>query len=264
MTVGDRPVQLEKKTSGMGALLVNADDWGRERLTTDRTLECYSLGTVSSVSAMVFMEDSDRAAAIAQDHNIDAGLHINLTTSFSAPNCPTGLLERHDKVAKYLLRHKLAQIVFHPGLAREFEYVVKTQIDEFRRIYGVQPKRLDGHHHVHLCANVLIQGLLPSETIVRRNFSFERGEKSPWNRGYRRFVDNCLARRHRLTDYFFSLPPLEPLARLQHIYSLSRRFVVEVETHPVNPDEYCYLAAGHILRDLRDIPVARPSALPQN
>jgi hypothetical protein len=248
----------------VGALLLNADDWGRDRLTTDRTSECYAIGALSSVSAMVFMEDSERAATIAREQKLDVGLHLNFTTPFSGPNCPTGLLERQDRVAKHLLRHKLGQIIFHPGFTREFDYLVAVQIDEFRRIYGAKPERFDGHHHMHLCANVLIQRLLPQGTIVRRNFSFERGEKSLWNRRYRSFVDNRLARRHRLTDYFFSLPPLDPPVRLQRIYSLSRRFVVEVETHPVNPDEYSYLAAGQILRDLRDIPIARPLALPRH
>jgi hypothetical protein len=34
---------------------------------------------------------------------------------------------------------------------------------------------------MHLCANVLWQGLLPAGTLVRRNFSFHPGEKSRWN-----------------------------------------------------------------------------------
>ena len=38
-------------------LIVNADDWGLDRQTTDRTLECCLPGAVSSVSAVVFMED---------------------------------------------------------------------------------------------------------------------------------------------------------------------------------------------------------------
>lgn len=250
--------------TGRGALLLNADDWGRDRLTTDRTLECHAAGALSSVSAMVFMEDSERAAVIAQSEKLDVGLHLNFTTAFSGPGCPSGMQARQDRVARYLLKHKLSQIVFHPGLAGDFAYLVEVQIDEFRRIYNAMPDRVDGHHHMHLCANVLLQGLLPQGTIVRRNFSFDSGEKSLWNRKYRNFVDNRLARRHRLTDYFFSLPPLTPPARLQRIYSLAREFVVEMETHPVNQDEHAYLAGGRILRDLRDIPIARPSAVSDN
>ena len=77
-----------------GLLIVNADDWGREPETTGRILDCALRGAVSSVSAMVFMEDSERSAAMAREREIEAGLHLNFTTSFSAPGCPTRLVER--------------------------------------------------------------------------------------------------------------------------------------------------------------------------
>jgi predicted glycoside hydrolase/deacetylase ChbG (UPF0249 family) len=151
--------------------------------------------------------------------------------------------------------------VFHPWLIRSFEYIVEAQIDEFRRLYGADPERLDGHHHMHLCANVLFLGLLPPGTLVRRNFSFQPGEKSVLNRLYRRAVDSMLARRYRLVDFFFSLSPLEPLDRLQRIFSLARQFVVEVETHPIHPEEYRFLAGEEIFRLAGDVRIAAPSAL---
>lgn len=252
------PVSEERRP---GFLIMNADDWGRDRNTTDRTLDCVRRGSISSVSAMVFMEDSERAAAMAREHAIDAGLHLNVTTPFSAGNCHSKLRECREKIARYLLRYRLAQVMFHPWLRNEFEYVVRAQLDEFSRIYGVEPSRLDGHHHMHLCANVLFQGLLPPNTIVRRNFSFEAGEKSLWNRYYRRFVDSILARRHRMTDYFFSLSPLQPEGRLQRIISLTREYVVEVETHPVNPDEYRFLTEEGIARFVENVRIASPSAI---
>ena len=243
-----------------GLLVVNADDWGRDSRTTDSILDCSLRGAVSSVSAMVFMEDSERAAATALERSIDAGFHLNLTTPFSASGCPGSLREHQQKVAGYLRRHRLAQAAFHPGLRHAFEYIVSAQIDEFHRLYGAEPQRLDGHHHMHLCANVLVPGLLPHGTLVRRSFSFQPGEKSLWNRLYRRFVDGMLNRRHRVVDFFFSLPPLDPPARLQQIFSLARHFVVEVETHPVNPDEYRFLEGGEIFRRTGDVQIACSSS----
>src|SRR5712671_5161398 len=79
-----------------GLLIVNADDWGRDRSTTAAILNCAVRGVASSVSAMVFMEDSERAAAIAQERGIDAGLHLNLTTSFSAPRCSAKLIKYQE------------------------------------------------------------------------------------------------------------------------------------------------------------------------
>lgn len=244
------------KTQTQGCLILNADDWGRNRETTDRISECILRGTVSSASAMVFMEDSERAAAVARERRIDAGLHLNLTTAFSAAGYPASLGKRQQELAKYLGGRRLAQVVFHPGLVRSFEYVVSAQLEEYCRLYGARPRRIDGHHHMHLCANVLLANLLPAGTIVRRNFSFERGEKSLYNRLYRRIVDRRLARRHLLTDFFFSLPPLEPPARLQKIFSLARQSAVEVETHPVIPEEYRFLTEGEIFRWTGDCPIA--------
>ena len=253
--MGDRSNRSDRS---IGALIINADDWGRDRDTTDQTLDCVRGGAVSSVSAMVFMEDSERAAKMAREYAIDAGLHLNLTTPFSAGDCSSKLLECQQRLARYLLGHRLAQVVFHPGMIHAFECVVAAQLEEFRRLYGAEPSRVDGHHHMHLCANVIFQALLPVNTIVRRNVSFEANEKSFWNRLYRRLVDRVLVRRHRLTDYFFSLAPLQPESRLQRMVSLSRESVVEVEVHPVNRDEYQFLTDGGIVRLAGDARIASP------
>jgi hypothetical protein len=254
--------EADRKTPGSGLLILNADDWGRDRETTDSILECVRLGAVSSASAMLFMEDSERAAALARESRVDTGVHLNLTTPFTASLCPQLLRARQEKVVRFLRRHPLARVIYHPGLARHFEYVVAAQLEEYHRLYGAPPARVDGHHHMHLCANVLLGGLLPPDTIARRNFSFQPGEKSWGNRLYRRTLDRLLARRHRLTDFFFSLPPLQPEARLQQIFSLARRFTVEVETHPVNPQERAFLAGGELFRCSGGVPVAPRYALP--
>ena len=246
---------------GPGVLVVNGDDWGRDRLTTDRILECSAVRAISSNSAMVFMEDSDRAAELARAHGIEAGLHLNFTTPFSARGCPTALLEREQRVARYLLWHRFAQVVFHPGLMQDFKYLVAVQLDEFSRLYGAAPERLDGHHHMHLCGNVRFQHLLPPGIIVRRNFSFRRHEATLCNRLYRKVVDRSLARRYRLADFFFSLSPPGPSGRLQRIYGLARRFVVELATHPACPEDSRYLAQGEIFRDIGDVRIGRPSAV---
>jgi len=239
-----------------GALILNADDWGRDRETTDRTWECIAKKAVSSVSAMTFMEDSARAADIAREQGIDAGLHLNFTAPFTGANVPAGLAGHHGRVSAYLRRHRFARTVFHPGLTRSFEYVVAAQIEEFSRLYGAEPGRLDGHHHMHQCANVVFGGVLPAGTQVRRNFSFQSGEKGLCNRLYRYWLDRALARRHHVTDYFFTIEPCDDSTRLTRIFRLAAQFVVEVETHPVVPSEYRYLAGGEIFRWTGEVPVA--------
>jgi hypothetical protein len=250
------------KSLRSGVLIINADDWGRNREATDRTLECFLRKAISSASAMVHMEDSERGAELALGNELDAGLHLNLTTPFSAACVPAQLMQHHRRVIEYLTRHRFAQVLFHPGLHRSFQYVVAAQLDEFRRLYQKDPNRIDGHHHMHLCANVLLAGLLPEGTIARRNFSFRPGQKSLFNRLYRRGMDSILGRRHRLTDFFFSLPPFDPRSRLEQIFSLACRFVVEVETHPVNLDEYRFLSGGEVFARTGAVPVAPRFVVP--
>lgn len=239
-----------------GRLIINADDWGRDRNTTDRTLACFECGALSSVSAMVFMEDSERAASIARERKIDSGLHLNLTLAFSQAGTSRNLLEHQQRASRYLRRHRLGYVVFHPGLKKSFQYLVDAQLEEFERLYGKKPGRIDGHHHAHLCANVVFGRLLPEGTILRRNFSFERGEKSFLNRLYRKTIDRTISHRHRLADFFYSLPPLEPRERLQKIFRLAGQSIVEVETHPVCEEEYRFLAEGEIFRWTDNVTIA--------
>jgi hypothetical protein len=250
------PAESSSNSPQTGILIINADDWGRDFDTTNRILECAGNGSVSSASAMVFMQDSERAAVLALERGVDVGLHLNFTTPFSAAIASNRLTSYHERVAHFLLRNRLSQAFYHPGLASAFEYLVAAQLEEFRRIYGTKPLRVDGHHHMHLCANVVFAGLLPAGTVARRNFSFQPGEKSGVNRFYRGVIDHVLAKRHRMADFFFSLPPLEPAVRLDRIFALASKSVVEAETHPVNPEEYRFLASGEVFRRTGSVHIA--------
>lgn len=214
------------------------------------------LGSVSATSGMMFMEDSVRSASVARERGIDVGLHLNFTTPFSGPAVPQAVNAHQARLRRYLRRYRLAQVIFHPGLIQSFDYVVKAQLEEYSRLFGNGPDRIDGHHHMHLCANVVMQELLPTGTLVRRNFSFQRGEKGTINRIYRQFVDGRLGRHHRMVDYLFALPPLDPQERLARIFGLARTHIVELETHPVEPTEHRFLTGGEMFRRLGELRVA--------
>ena len=238
------PVSQMEHSESAANLIINADDWGCDTLTTDRILDCVIRRTVSSASSMVFMEDSQRAADLALDRKVDTGLHLNISSAFTGIGVSPELRERQRRLIGYLRGMKYSPAIYHPGLAGSFEYVVRAQMEEYERLYGSAPRRIDGHHHLHLCANVQRQNLLPCGVVVRRNVSLARGEKSLINRLYRARQDRQLARRHRPTDYFFSLSPLDIPGRLESIFALARGAVVEVETHPVNKNEYRFLTTG--------------------
>jgi predicted glycoside hydrolase/deacetylase ChbG (UPF0249 family) len=153
--------------------------------------------------------------------------------------------------------------VYNPWLAASFEYLVAAQIEEFTRLYGAAPERVDGHHHMHLSANVLLGGLLPPGKIVRRHFSHQAGEKFLRNGAFRWITDAMLTRRYRVADYLFSIIPLEPHPRLQRIFALAGRSIVEVETHPVDPQEHRFLAGGEIFRWTGESAIADSYRIPR-
>jgi hypothetical protein len=104
---------------------------------------------------------------------------------------------------------------------------------------------------MHLCANILMDRVIPKGERVRRNFSFWPGEKSLVNRKYRALVDLWLSRRYRLTDFFFALSQNLQAARLMRVAELAKIATVELMTHPAKANEYACLMSDDYLGMLR-------------
>ena len=234
-------------------IIINADDWGRTRTETDAALSCYKEGRITSVSAMVFMEDSVRAADVAKDAGIDAGLHLNLSQRFTGGGY-TGLQqEHHNRIVHYLTLNKYALLFYNPALRKQFRYVYQAQLEEFLRLYGRPPSHIDGHHHMHLCTNMLLDRVVPNNEKVRRNFSFWPGEKGLLNRMYRRLIDRWLDSRYFVADYLFALSQVLRTNSMMQVSELSKTATVELMTHPVNAEEYDYLMSDDYLAMLSNI-----------
>ena len=242
-------------------LIINADDLGRLPDATDRILACHAKTRVTSTSAMVFMQDSERAAGLALASGIEVGLHLNLSERFTAPSVPHSLRGDHDPICRFLKTSKYALLLYHPLLRRQFRSVIEAQFAEFRRLYGREPSHLDGHQHLHLASNILLANLLPEGTKVRRSFSFSSGEKNPVNRLYRAAVDRRLARRHRLTDYFFALAQHPRPDRLERVTRLAKDANVELMTHPYLQSEYDFLLSDEFGRAVSAVRLAGYDAL---
>jgi len=237
-------------------LIINADDWGRSRTETDAALQCYEKGRITSASAMVFMEDSERAADIAKENQVDVGLHLNFSERFSGSFIDATLEDYHRKTVRFLKGTKYSQLVYNPFLQKAFAYSYEAQTGEFGRLFGKSPSHIDGHHHMHLCANLLFSKLIPVGTPMRRNFSFWPGEKSAFNRAYRRLVDAWLVRRYRLADYFFDLTQSINDKKLDRVAALARSSNVELMTHPVVASEASYLMRDDFTTLLRGVEIS--------
>jgi predicted glycoside hydrolase/deacetylase ChbG (UPF0249 family) len=236
-------------------LIINADDWGRSVVDTNAALECYKKGRLTSASAMVFMADSERAAQLAIDQRLDLGLHLNFSERFSDEKCPAKLAADQGRLIRFLKRNKYSQLLFNPFLRKHFSLSFKAQVEEFKRLYGKPPSHFDGHHHMHLCTNMVLSGLIPEGTKVRRHFSFWPGEKSLLNRTYRSCVDRRLARKYRLTDYFFDLSQCVKEKKIDRVADLAKQANVELMTHPVVQLESEYLAGNEFLAIIQGLQI---------
>src|SRR5260221_13625106 len=212
-------------------IIINADDWGRSKAETDAAYACFRNGRITSVTAMVFMADSERAAELAKESNLDFGLHLNLSQKYNG-KFPASVAKAQERVVKFLTRSKYSVLIYHPGLRTAFREVYDHQWEEIVRLYGKPPSHVDGHQHRHLCANVLFDSIIPRGQKVRRNFSFWPGEKGLLNRSYRSMVDRWLARKYSLTDFFFSLGQCLLPNRLSRVFELAKAANVAFITLP--------------------------------
>lgn len=231
-------------------LTVNADDLGLEFKTSNRIISCYNSDRIHSASGMVFMADSERAADLALSNKMPTGLHLNFDQPFTSSNLNPKLIRYQTEIKKFLQK-KFNQVIYNPFLKEAFEYVFYAQWDEFIRLYGDEPKRIDGHHHMHLCMNMLVSFKYPKKIFIRRNFSFKIWEKNPFNIFYRYLVDRWLNINFQCQDYFFSITPIKK-ERLEKIILLSKHANVELMVHPGLEKEFKFLMGDKWLRIIKN------------
>ncbi|NLT68285.1 MAG: ChbG/HpnK family deacetylase [Acidobacteria bacterium] len=244
-------------------LIINADDFGKIKAATERIVLCHKSGRITSATAMMFMADSDRSARLAKDNGIETGLHLNLTDQFTGNHEPH-LARCQQRVSQHLRNSRFAPLLFNPLLRNEFEYTCRSQWERFEKIYGRPPSHLDGHHHMHICANVLFSRFIPARFRVRRNFHFTSGEKGMLNRLVRRIVDRYIEWRFVSTDYFFSIKPFENRSRIRGISELARRSNVELMVHPDEDEEFIFLMSNEFRDLIADVETGGYSALTQD
>jgi predicted glycoside hydrolase/deacetylase ChbG (UPF0249 family) len=235
-------------------LIINADDFGRNRAATDSAITCHGRKSITSASAMVFMADSRRAAELAASAGLETGLHLNLTLPLDGPDIAPRIKKHHATVSRYLCRGKWAQVIYNPFLHNSVEYTFKAQDEEYRRLYGQPPIKIDGHSHMHLCMNMIIGHIIPSGLRIRRSFTFGRGEKSFFNRFYRRQIDKWLIRHHLCTDSFFSIEPVSDRGRVNKIVHLAFSCIVELMVHPADAIQFEYMMSSEFLTLIQNAP----------
>src|SRR4030095_14242049 len=110
---------------------------------------------------MVLMQDSKRAARLAKDYELDdVGLHLNFSEEFTDKSCSETLKESQGRIIRFLKRGKYAQLLYNPFVRETFLCCYQAQVEEFVRLFEKLPSHIDGHHHMHLCANLLFSNMI--------------------------------------------------------------------------------------------------------
>ena len=222
-------------------LIITADDYGKSRHATDSILKCFSNKRITSASAMVFMEDSERAASLSQNSDIEVGLHLNFSEPFNACDVPLNIRKHQNKIVLYLKKNKFAEVIYNPFLTDSFKFLFRAQQEEFVHLYGKLPDFINGHHHMHLCANMLASNIIPKGTRLRETFTFNPGEKFFFNLLYRHILDIWISRRFISPDSFYSIVPVQNHKRLQKIINRAVKKNIEIAVHPENTEESEFL-----------------------
>lgn len=235
-------------------LIINADDFGKSRFSTDRILECFREGRITAASGMVFMADSERAANLAALNNLDVGLHANFTLAFDNVS-DTDLVRIQKRASRFLNGCKYSILIYNPFLTISFRVLFAAQFSEYVRLYSAPPSHVDGHQHFHLCANMLVDLPIPKGNTVRRNFTFASKEKNALNRAYRRMVDSWIRRKYTTVDYFFDILPISD-TRMNFIADCAKHSAVELMVHPDRDEEYSYIMGNTFARILGQLQLA--------
>jgi len=241
-------------------LIINADDLGMDRLTTDRILDCFRHKRISNTTAMMFMGDSERSAEAAMSCHLPVGLHLNFTKPFDARYVTSTLRDYHNTLVKYFTGVKHARIIYNPFIRRHVDYCFKAQFEEFERLYGKPPTHIDGHHHVHLTANLMFSYLIPSATKIRRNVSFSK-KKSFFSNWWRSLIDKIIKKRFQTTDLFLGLYSYVDAIDILSMIEKTNDCSVEFMVHPGLLPEYDFLISDRFAEIIQGAKMSSYDAL---
>ena len=128
-------------------LIINADDFGLTRAISDKIIDTFKIGNLSSTSLLVNTPASEYAIKLAKNNpQLGVGLHFNLTegralTGVSSITDLHGLFFNKMRIncLKTLRLIDLQDI--KNELEMQFEYIINA---------GLSPSHIDSHQHIHM------------------------------------------------------------------------------------------------------------------
>lgn len=145
-------------------IVVCGDDFGMNSNIDAGMLELAALGRLSAISCLSPGPSFTRNAWCLRDLDVDVGLHLNLTESFSS----------EDQFAVMPLPTLITRAYISQLNSAWIDEQLTRQLDAFEQALGRAPDYVDGHQHVHQ-----LPGVLPR---LLRALERRYGNRRPWLR----------------------------------------------------------------------------------
>jgi chitin disaccharide deacetylase len=248
----------------LAMLVVNADDLGHDRATSDAIREAFAHGAITSATAMVFMADSERGFRLAAEAGLPIGLHLNLMETYSGAVDSADRAEQAWAVERFQSSFA-GRWAPSPRLLRTARRCVRLQLAEFERLRGAPPTHVDGHQHGHLSTPALLELDRAGGLAIRSSFTFRPGEKPRYNLALRSLLNRGIASRFASTRRFHSIRDLHPALGgdgIEAVIAEAREVDVEVMCHPGLADELELLLSAEWGRMISAVPTGSFADLP--
>lgn len=126
-------------------LIVNADDCNLTPGVTRAILECHDLGILSSTTFLINLPVSEQTITeIKKRPQLGLGIHLNITLA-----CPVSVERAIPSLLNGgMFRKKGEQFTAFPD-SGDVEKEYSSQIEKFKKVFGVFPTHCDTHHQIH-------------------------------------------------------------------------------------------------------------------
>ena len=131
----------------MKRIIVNADDFGLTRAISERIIEIYKKGNLSSTSIIANTPSTDYAVQLAKNNlGLGVGLHFNITEGKAI----TGESTLTDSKGFFLNKSKINLGVFFNKIKPiELKYELEAQYNYLKN-KGLLITHIDSHQHMHM------------------------------------------------------------------------------------------------------------------
>lgn len=227
------------------ALIINADDFGKDHKTNMAICEAFAKGLINRTTLMANMESASEAMELARQNGfIDkVGVHLNLTQGKPLTENMARNREMCDENGMFTAdfhRNTLKRFVLGAATRKDIREELDAQLSRFFELGGVL-RHIDSHHHVHTDVSVYrsfkkliskynICSIRLGRNLYKGGNSLMRLYKVLLNKSFNKFNT---ARK----DYFGSVEDFEN-------YGADSQFVkdfdIEIMVHPMYVDDVLF------------------------